>query len=143
MPLQVAEQWLSMIAHQVKVTLHNHGILMKQHKPMHSHLRTMRRATRQQAKDRTLPLTPKKAHSRAVQAAVKECASGCMHHGIPRAIVGPIRNLVGVVNGNRTGPSPSPFGPLFAPTRLNLPFTFFQSFRRRAEGVIFLTSIVA
>ena len=72
MPLQVAEQWLSMIAHQVKVALHNHGILMKQHKPMHSHLRTMRRATRQQAKDRTLPLTPKKAHSRAVQAAVKE-----------------------------------------------------------------------
>jgi len=71
MPLQAAEQWVSMITHQAKVTSHNLRILMTQHKPMASHFRTMRKEARQQAKDRRLPSTPKKAHSRAVQAAVK------------------------------------------------------------------------
>lgn len=71
MPLQAAEQWVSMITHQAKVTSHNLQILLSQHKPMESHLRTMRRVARQQAKDRRLPMSPRKAHSRAVQAAVK------------------------------------------------------------------------
>ena len=39
---------------------------------MSSHLRTMRREARAQAKARNQPATPRKAHSRAVQAAVKE-----------------------------------------------------------------------
>ena len=42
------------------------------YKPMESHLRTMRREARSQAKERAQPATPRKAHSRAVQAAVKE-----------------------------------------------------------------------
>ena len=71
MPLQAAEQWISLIAHQAKVTSHNLRVLLQQHKPMPSHLRTMRREARNQAKDRRLPSTPRKAHSRAVQAAVK------------------------------------------------------------------------
>ena len=71
MPLQVAEQWLSMIAHQVWVTKHNLSILLSQHKPMQSHIRTMRREARAQAKERQQPNIPRKAHSRAVQAAVK------------------------------------------------------------------------
>ena len=70
--LQAAEQWLSLIAHQVKVTNHNFTVLLRQHKPMKTHLRTMRREARSQAKDRRLPETPRKAHSRAVQAAVRE-----------------------------------------------------------------------
>jgi len=71
MPLQAAEQWVSMITHQVKVTSHNLRILLSQHKPIESHFRTMRREARQQAKDRRLPISPRKAHSRAVQDAVK------------------------------------------------------------------------
>ena len=71
MPLQVAEQWISMIMHQVKVTQHNFKILLRQHKPIKTHFRTMRRDARNQAKERNEPETPRKAHSRAVQAAVK------------------------------------------------------------------------
>jgi len=70
--LQAAEQWLSLIAHQVRVTNLNFSVLLRQHKPMHAHLRTMRREARSQAKERRLPVTPKRAHSRAVQAAVRE-----------------------------------------------------------------------
>ena len=72
MPLQAAEQWISMISHQVKVTHHNFQCLLREHKPMPTHLRTMRREARAQAKARNQPATPRKAHSRAVQAAVKE-----------------------------------------------------------------------
>lgn len=71
LPLQMAEQWISMIMHQATATSHNFKILMKQHKPIQTHFRTMRREARQQAKDRRLPASPRKAHSRAVQAAVK------------------------------------------------------------------------
>jgi len=71
MPLQAAEQWISLIMHQAKVTSHNLRVLLQHHKPMSSHLRTMRREARNQAKDQRLPPTPRKAHSRAVQAAVK------------------------------------------------------------------------
>ena len=66
-PLQAAEQWLSLITHQSKVTNHNQKILLPQ--PLQSHFRTMRRKARQQAKDRSLPEAPYKAHSRAVQVA--------------------------------------------------------------------------
>ena len=69
MPLQSAEQWLAMIAHQVKVTAHNFQLLLNQHQTIPSHLRTMRREARNQAKERTQPATPRKAHRRAVQAA--------------------------------------------------------------------------
>jgi len=72
LPLQAAEQWLSMVAHQIRVTQHNFTMLLRQHKPMQSHLRTMRREARAQAKDQRQPDTPRKAHGRAVQAAVKE-----------------------------------------------------------------------
>ena len=72
MPLQAAEQWISMISHQVKVTHHNFQCLLREHKPMSTHLRTMRREARAQAKACNQPATPRKAHSRAVQAAVKE-----------------------------------------------------------------------
>ena len=67
MPLQAAEQWIAMVTHQAKVTSHNLRILMSQHKPMESHLRTMRRIARQQAKNRKYPVSPRSA----VQAAVK------------------------------------------------------------------------
>ena len=69
MPLQAAEHWVSMIAHQVKVTQHNLKILLRQHKPIATHFRTMRKEARQQAKDCLLPDTPRKAHRRGVQAA--------------------------------------------------------------------------
>ena len=62
MSLQAAEHWLSLISHQVKIT---------QHKPMKTHFRAMRCVARSQAKERQLPETPRKAHRRAVQAAVK------------------------------------------------------------------------
>ena len=71
MPLQVAERWLHQISHQARVTQHNTRLLLRQHQSMQSHLRTMRRVARQQAKDRNLPATPRKAHRRAVQAANK------------------------------------------------------------------------
>ena len=71
MPLQAAEHWLSLMQHRLKVTSHNITMLLKQHQPMPSHLRTMRCLARQQAKDRMLPFTPTKARSRAVQEAVK------------------------------------------------------------------------
>ena len=69
MPLQSAEQWLAMITHQAKVTAPNLRILMMQHQTMHSHLRTMRRMARNQAKERKQPETPRKARPRVVQAA--------------------------------------------------------------------------
>ena len=72
MSLQSAEQWLSLIAHQAKVTKHNLTLLLRQHKPMEDHLRTMRRQARNQARERNEPATPRKAHSRAVQAAVRD-----------------------------------------------------------------------
>lgn len=71
MPIQAAEQWLSLIAHQAKVTQYNLTRLMRQHKPMEAHLRTMRREARSQAKERHAPATPRKAHRRTVQAAVR------------------------------------------------------------------------
>jgi len=40
LPLQAAEQWISMVAHQVKVTKHNFTLLLKQHKPIQAHVRT-------------------------------------------------------------------------------------------------------
>ena len=72
MPLQVAERWLHQIFHQARVTQHNARLLLRQHQSIPSHFRTMRCVARQQAKDRHLPVTPKKAHRRAVQAANKE-----------------------------------------------------------------------
>ena len=72
MSLTAAEHWLSLIDHQARVTSHNRKLLISQHKPLHSHLRTMRKEARNQAKERHLPATPRKAHRRAVQAAVKE-----------------------------------------------------------------------
>jgi len=47
-------------------------ILLRKRKPIESHIRTIRREARQQAKDHRLPLTPKKAHSCAIQAANKQ-----------------------------------------------------------------------
>ena len=72
MSLQAAEQWISLISHQAKVTNHNFQCLIRQHKSMTTHLRTMQQEARAQAKDRQLLETPRKAHRRAVQAAVKE-----------------------------------------------------------------------
>lgn len=52
MSLQTVEQWLSsMISHQIKVTKHNYDLLLRQHKPMASHLRTMHREAYNQAKE--------------------------------------------------------------------------------------------
>ena len=72
MPLQAAKQWLSLMSQQVKITQDNFKILLRQHSTIKSHLRTMRREARSQAKERAQPMTPRKAHRRAVQAAVKE-----------------------------------------------------------------------
>ena len=55
MPLNAAEQWASLITHQHGVTVHNQKVLLRQHKPLQSHFRAMRREARQQAKDRSLP----------------------------------------------------------------------------------------
>ena len=71
MSLPVAEQWLALINHQIKVTAHNFKVLLRQHKPMDMHLTTMSKIVRRQARARSKPITPRKAHSRAVQAAVK------------------------------------------------------------------------
>ena len=49
MSLQTAEQWISLIAHQVKVTQHNLKCLLRQHKPLKDHFRTMRREASQNA----------------------------------------------------------------------------------------------
>mmetsp|Transcript_412 Transcript_412/g.615 ORF Transcript_412/g.615 Transcript_412/m.615 type:complete len:183 (+) Transcript_412:316-864(+) len=59
--LQMAEQWVSLIAHQVRVTQHNFKILLSRHKTMDVHLRTMRYEARNQAKERRQPETPRKA----------------------------------------------------------------------------------
>ena len=72
MSLQTAEQWLSLIAHQMKVTHHNFQCLLSQHKSMHAHLRTMRREASSQAKERALPATPTKQRSREIQRQVRE-----------------------------------------------------------------------
>ena len=72
MSLQAAEQWISLIAHQVKVTQHNFKLLLRQHKPIETHFDTMKREARQQEKDHAKPETPRKAHRRAVQAAVRK-----------------------------------------------------------------------
>ena len=74
MSLQTAEQWLSLIQHQVKVTSHNLQCLLRQHNTMPTHFRTMRRreARGAQAKERALPETPTKQHSREVQRRVQE-----------------------------------------------------------------------
>mmetsp|Transcript_21231 Transcript_21231/g.30368 ORF Transcript_21231/g.30368 Transcript_21231/m.30368 type:complete len:442 (-) Transcript_21231:62-1387(-) len=71
MSLQAAEHWLSTIAHQVKVTQHNWSVLLSQHHSIKSHLRTMRREARHQAKERMKPTTHSNARSRAIQAEVK------------------------------------------------------------------------
>ena len=69
--LPAAEHWLVLIAHQTTVTAHNRKVLLRQHMPIQSHLRTMRLMARSQAKDQLHPLSPRKAHSRAVLLAVK------------------------------------------------------------------------
>mmetsp|Transcript_10007 Transcript_10007/g.14428 ORF Transcript_10007/g.14428 Transcript_10007/m.14428 type:complete len:175 (-) Transcript_10007:695-1219(-) len=71
MSLPVAEQWVALINHQIKVTAHNFKVLLRQHKPMGMHITTMSKIVRRQARERSKPITSKRAHSRAVQAAVK------------------------------------------------------------------------
>jgi hypothetical protein len=71
LPLQAAEQWLSLVQHQIKVTKHNFTVLLKQHVPIPNHFKNMQKSARRQRYARRQPLTPRKAHSRAVQAAVK------------------------------------------------------------------------
>ena len=70
--LQGAEQWLSLIAHQIKVTQHNIKTLIKQHLPITTHLSNMEHTARRQAIDNKRPDTPRKALRRAVQLANKQ-----------------------------------------------------------------------
>ena len=70
--LQGAEQWLSLIAHQMKVTQHNLRALIKQHLPIPTHLTNMEQTARRQAIERMQPDTPCKAHRRAIQSANKQ-----------------------------------------------------------------------
>ena len=72
LPLQAAEQWLSLIKHQVKVTAHNARVLLKQHLPVTAHFRNMQKIARKQRYERRQPDTPRKAHSRRIQAANKQ-----------------------------------------------------------------------
>jgi len=46
LPLRATEQWLSLIAHQVKITAHNMKVLLKQHVPIQTHVRNMRQIAR-------------------------------------------------------------------------------------------------
>ena len=71
MSLQAAEHWLSTIAHQVKVTHHIWSVLLSQHHSIKSHLRTMRRKARHQAKERMKPAAHSNARSCEIQAEVK------------------------------------------------------------------------
>lgn len=82
MSLQATEHWLSLIAHQTKVPHHNFKYILRHHKPMATHLRTMHREARSQAKERTQPqlATPHKVLSRAAQAAVKEMSDKFMQN---------------------------------------------------------------
>lgn len=77
-PLQMASHFHSIFdiafKNHLKINLHTHHnfqCLLRQHKPMKTHIRTMRCIARSQAKEQQLPETPYQAHRRAVQAAVK------------------------------------------------------------------------
>ena len=50
---QAVEHWLSLIAHQTKVSQHNFKCLLCQHKPMTTHLRTMRTVGRPDPKPKS------------------------------------------------------------------------------------------
>mmetsp|Transcript_5411 Transcript_5411/g.7978 ORF Transcript_5411/g.7978 Transcript_5411/m.7978 type:complete len:324 (+) Transcript_5411:1067-2038(+) len=71
LPLQAAEKWIALIKHQVKVTHHNLKILLRNHLQIPSHFKHMQAISRRQEKERNQPLTPRRAHRRAVQLAVK------------------------------------------------------------------------
>lgn len=74
LPLFAAEQWLSLIDHQVKVTKHNLKILLRQHIPINQHFSQMEiEARKQTIRRQQSPSkdTPRKARYRAVQLATK------------------------------------------------------------------------
>jgi len=73
LPLHAAEQWLSLIAHQLKVTKHNAKALLRQHIPIQAHFRNMQRIARgQRFEKRQYRHSPNRAHRREVQAAIIE-----------------------------------------------------------------------
>ena len=69
--LQGAEQWLSLVTHQIKVTQHNFKSLIRQHFSIPTHLLSMENTARYQAIERKRPDTPRKVHRRAIQLANK------------------------------------------------------------------------
>ena len=71
LPLQAAERWLSLVQHQIKVTKHNLTVLLKQHIPIPTHVKKMQQSARRQRYACRQTLTPRKAHIRAIQVAVK------------------------------------------------------------------------
>ena len=63
LPLAAAEKWLALIDHQVKVTLHNAKLLVRQHRTIPEHFHLMRqRRLRSEARTSTLP---RRQHNRA------------------------------------------------------------------------------
>ena len=74
LPLNAAEQWLALIDHQIKVTKYNHKRLLRNHLSINHHFRHMHKTTTRQTIQRMQSPskdTPRKAHTRAVQLAVK------------------------------------------------------------------------
>lgn len=72
--LPAVEHWIALVEHQVKVSVHNLKVLLKQHRPIPEHFATMEKDTSQQtARLRQSPSrdSPRRAHSRKVQEDVK------------------------------------------------------------------------
>ena len=79
LPLQAAEQWLSLVHHQIKVTKHNLTVLLKPHVPIPIHVKKMQQYARRQRYERRQPVTQRKAHSRAVQADAVKTMKACLY----------------------------------------------------------------
>ena len=84
LPLQAAEQWISLIKHQMRVTQHNLKVLMRKHIPIQQHFRTMQQIARKQRYERRQPDSPRKAQRRAVQIAVKQMKEKLYSRRSPR-----------------------------------------------------------
>jgi len=84
LPLQAAEQWISLIKHQMRVTQHNLKVLMRKHIPSQQHFRTMQQIARKQRYERRQPDSPRKAQRCAVQLAVKQMKEKLYSRRSPR-----------------------------------------------------------
>ena len=89
LPLQAAEHWIALIKHQAKVSAHNMRVLLRQHRPIQEHFKSMDQTAKKQATQRLRSShreSIRSAHSRRVQKDVKAMRMR-LYRSIPSMVI--------------------------------------------------------